>query len=205
MDMPAVVSNYEQLSEEETGDASKFDPSLKAALHKYAHSLHKYAHSFLGPYYFLKVVSIILAIIWLIALKYYVSKYVTMENEVARLTTINEYCMNATHLPPPAAFQTTATDIKTLAAASYTWQGCGHGAPEARANNCRFDLMLSAWLPESCYDVGLHEQFLLAGNYSWYWDESLPDEVSEAEVRRGEHVYVSRGPSSSSRIVATRG
>ena len=181
--MPAVFSNYEHLSEDDIGEESENDSNFKAALHECA-------YSFLDFQYWLKAAGIISAIILLLALEFLVLKYGTTVNEIERLTTINKHCMNAAHVPAPAAFQTSATAMQTLAAAAYTWQGCGHSALSARAQSCRFDLMLSAWLPERCYDVGLHEQFLTAGNYSWYGDAALADEVSEAQVRRGEHVYV---------------
>lgn len=72
------------------------------------------------------------------------------------------------------------------------WKACGSTASEARAQNCRFDLMLTTWLHESCIDTPLMERYLAAGQYRWFADVSLTIPVPDSVVRRGEHerVYV---------------
>lgn len=72
------------------------------------------------------------------------------------------------------------------------WKDCGSTASEARAKNCRFDLMLTTWLHVSCTDTPLMERYLSAGQYSWFSDRSLTIPVADSVVRRGEHerVYV---------------
>lgn len=176
MTMLAELAKYEQLPDEEIGEDSNYELSLKETLIEYAYFCLESI---------LKFAAFIAFGLMIILITLLFQQLNTLVHEVTHLTVTNNHCPNTTHVPAAPA-----TYTKTLAAAPYTWQGCGHSAPEARANNCRFDLMFSAWLPDFCFDVGLHEQFLVAGNYSWFRDASFADEISEAEVRRGEHVYV---------------
>lgn len=64
---------------------------------------------------------------------------------------------------------------------------CGHSAEEARANDCHFDLMLTAWVPRDCFDEPLMESYISNHNYTWYSDKALTTTVPDNVVRRGEH------------------
>jgi hypothetical protein len=67
------------------------------------------------------------------------------------------------------------------------WIDCGHTAFEARDRGCVFDLMLSTWIHESCYDDEMMNKYLLEGNHSYFYDEDMMHEMPEEEARRGEY------------------
>ncbi|KAK3180012.1 hypothetical protein K4F52_008590 [Lecanicillium sp. MT-2017a] len=67
------------------------------------------------------------------------------------------------------------------------WKDCGKTADEARSKGCRFDLMLSSWVHEDCFDEKLMERYLLVGNYTWYRDYDLLEPIPDEEIRRGDH------------------
>jgi hypothetical protein len=66
-----------------------------------------------------------------------------------------------------------------------TWLSCGHNVTAARAAGCKFDVMLSAWLPPPCYDEELMENTLAVENFSWFYDKEFTKPVSEEQVRAG--------------------
>jgi hypothetical protein len=67
------------------------------------------------------------------------------------------------------------------------WIECGHTALEARRRGCVFDLMLSTWIHESCYDGEMMNRYLLEGNHTYFYDEDMMFEMPEEEARRGEY------------------
>ncbi|KAG8160852.1 hypothetical protein KVR01_009116 [Diaporthe batatas] len=62
----------------------------------------------------------------------------------------------------------------------------------ARAAGCRFDLMLTAWIHEDCFDEQLMESYLAVNKYEWYADSALTTPIPDDVVRQGDHfrVYV---------------
>lgn len=76
--------------------------------------------------------------------------------------------------------------------ATIVWKECGSNSTAARAAGCRFDLMLTAWIHEDCFDDELMESYLAAHEYKWYADSALTTTVPDAVVRQGDHfrVYV---------------
>lgn len=70
------------------------------------------------------------------------------------------------------------------------WIDCGHTASEARDRGCIFDLMLSTWIHESCYDGEMMNGYLRQGNHSYYYDEDMVHEMPEEEARRGEYTTI---------------
>lgn len=83
---------------------------------------------------------------------------------------------------PGTNLNTTTTPIR--------WKDCGSSASEARAENFRFDLILTTWLHVSCIDTPLMERYLSAGQYSWFSGRSLTIPVADSVVRLGEHEHV---------------
>lgn len=67
------------------------------------------------------------------------------------------------------------------------WIDCGQTAFEARDRGCIFDLMLSTWIHESCYDGEMMNRYLLEGNHTYFYDEDMVHEMPEEEARRGEY------------------
>lgn len=67
------------------------------------------------------------------------------------------------------------------------WIDCGQTAPEALDRGCVFDLMLSTWIHESCYDGEVMNRYLREGNHTYFHDEEMVHEIPEEEARRGEY------------------
>ncbi|KUJ13265.1 uncharacterized protein LY89DRAFT_753870 [Mollisia scopiformis] len=67
------------------------------------------------------------------------------------------------------------------------WSNCGQTALEALDKGCVFDLMLSTWIHESCYDDEMMNRYLLEGNHTYFHDEDMVYEMPEEEARRGEY------------------
>jgi len=67
---------------------------------------------------------------------------------------------------------------------------CGSTSTEARQKGCVFDLMLSQWIHELCYDAEMSDGYLLSGHHQYYLYGNWTGELSEAEVRRGEYTEI---------------
>ena len=80
-----------------------------------------------------------------------------------------------------------ASDDSTLSTDTSTWLSCGSTSTEARARGCRFDVMMSAWLHERCYDAELMEQTLSVERFTWFEDLAMTLPVPESVVRLGNH------------------
>ena len=66
---------------------------------------------------------------------------------------------------------------------------CGFTPEDARARGCEYDLTSFSWLPESCLDRDIEEEFLAAKPWHFYRGfngTELVDEAPLEEVRRGE-------------------
>ncbi|KAK4631266.1 hypothetical protein CLAFUW4_03598 [Fulvia fulva] len=75
------------------------------------------------------------------------------------------------------------------------WQDCGNSSTEARAKNCKFDIMLTMWVPADCLDkddTDLMEDYLEKHNFlnRMYWDDRLTHKATEKEIRKGDHDYM---------------
>ncbi|MCJ1464426.1 hypothetical protein MMC07_003039 [Pseudocyphellaria aurata] len=68
-----------------------------------------------------------------------------------------------------------------------TWLSCGSTSTEARSQGCRFDVMMSAWVHERCYDAKLMEQTLSVERFTWFEDLAMTLPVPESVVRLGNH------------------
>lgn len=69
---------------------------------------------------------------------------------------------------------------------------CGDNPSEALANGCQFDMTSFSWLPPTCADTELMEQFLSRRNWTWYSDDNDDDHqqmtpISQDEVSSGRH------------------
>ena len=79
------------------------------------------------------------------------------------------------------------SDISTPPTDTSTWLSCGSTSTEARAQGCRFDVMMSAWVHERCYDAELMEQTLSVERFTWFEDLAMTLPVPESVVRLGNH------------------
>lgn len=84
------------------------------------------------------------------------------------------------HHPPAPDKPTPSTDTST-------WLSCGSTSTEARSQGCRFDVMMSAWVHERCYDAELMEQTLSVERFTWFEDLAMTLPVPESVVRLGNH------------------
>lgn len=51
-----------------------------------------------------------------------------------------------------------------------TWLTCGKTVESAHEAGCRFDVMMSAWVPLPCYDEELMERTLAVEQWTWHLD-----------------------------------
>jgi hypothetical protein len=71
-----------------------------------------------------------------------------------------------------------------------TWKDCGSSASEARERGCVFDIMMTGWVKEECYDQALSEEYLKLGGFRFFYDLEGTDEMPLGVVRRGEHHHM---------------
>jgi hypothetical protein len=67
------------------------------------------------------------------------------------------------------------------------WIECVTTASEARSLGCVFDLMLSSWIHESCFDGDMMDQYLEQENHRYFPDENMTEKMPEEEARRGDY------------------
>jgi hypothetical protein len=74
------------------------------------------------------------------------------------------------------------------------WKDCGNTSSEARSKNCRFDVMLTSWIHNDCFDSELMESYLFKHDYTWYMDRELTVPFPDEAMRLGDHyrVFVDR-------------
>ncbi|KAK3936118.1 hypothetical protein QBC46DRAFT_395912 [Diplogelasinospora grovesii] len=97
---------------------------------------------------------------------------------------------NHSSMPQSRVFNPYENDGKI----SRNWRSCGKSAREARALGCVFDLMMSTWIHPDCLDPKLMEEYLEAGNYTWYRDLSFTQRMSDEDARRGEYDQIFTRP-----------
>lgn len=66
------------------------------------------------------------------------------------------------------------------------WDQCGTTPEEARLRGCIFEVTLSLWVPEQCYDRELEEEYLRSEGLVYYRDLNFTQEVPFDEVKLGE-------------------
>lgn len=67
-------------------------------------------------------------------------------------------------------------------AQTHRWTSCGTTPSEARARNCRFDILSFAWQTPECYDDELMTAFLQRHPWQFYLHPNRTDEVVSLEV-----------------------
>ncbi|KAF2095404.1 hypothetical protein NA57DRAFT_21537, partial [Rhizodiscina lignyota] len=65
----------------------------------------------------------------------------------------------------------------------------GSSPEEAERNGCKFDIMMSAWLPSQCSNRTLSEEYLNQYNWQWYADPQLVEVFSLEQMRKGQHRF----------------
>ncbi|PMD31523.1 hypothetical protein L207DRAFT_591475 [Hyaloscypha variabilis F] len=65
------------------------------------------------------------------------------------------------------------------------WKHCGNSTSEARANRCRFDIMMHSWVPQGYYDEVLSEEYIAANDFQFFSDAEATIEVPLDVVRLG--------------------
>ncbi|EME44321.1 hypothetical protein DOTSEDRAFT_97020, partial [Dothistroma septosporum NZE10] len=59
---------------------------------------------------------------------------------------------------------------------------CGRTPEEARSAGCIFDVMMDEWLPLSCYDRDLTEEFRSIKDWPFYSDANQTQRLTEEEL-----------------------
>lgn len=67
------------------------------------------------------------------------------------------------------------------------WKDSGNSSSEARDYGCIFDVMMTGWVKEDCYNSALSEQYLLEGGYKFFSDQEETKEIPMDVIRLGEH------------------
>ena len=65
---------------------------------------------------------------------------------------------------------------------------CGNSPEEARARDCKFDIMSFSWLRPACYDDELCDEFSRLRPWKWYSEKKSNEssvEIPEEVIRRG--------------------
>jgi hypothetical protein len=78
--------------------------------------------------------------------------------------------------PPPTNlyYQTLTPDNKSYPTGPLSWSQkftplpCGKTPEEALARGCKFDMLVTAWLPPRCIDYELVDEFMAVGNWQFY-------------------------------------
>ena len=83
-----------------------------------------------------------------------------------------------------------ASDLGNPTDSFSSWIDCGGTPSQARKRGCVFDLMLSTWIPESCYDDEMMNSYLIKGNHTYYYDEDFLRVLPEEKARRGQYDYL---------------
>jgi len=73
------------------------------------------------------------------------------------------------------------------------WTHCGNSTSEAKANGCRFDVMMHSWVPQECYDEELSEEYIQANEFKFFSDPKARVEVPMEVVRLGEFTELYTG------------
>lgn len=66
---------------------------------------------------------------------------------------------------------------------------CGRTPGQAKAANCTFDVMMDEWLPESCIDRDLLDEFKALGPWSFWADEGRTQPIDEERLSRSAVAY----------------
>ena len=68
---------------------------------------------------------------------------------------------------------------------------CGNSPTQALARGCRFDMITHSWLPPACqYDEDVEDEATFYEMHEWKWSHENGTDVSGAQARRGELLYV---------------
>ena len=88
---------------------------------------------------------------------------------------------------------TTTTGSENSITAGATLRTCGNTTAEARARDCRYDLLLNSWVPAACYDGEFEEEYLDDGSGGAFADEALTQPlVGRAAIEALPVYYTSR-------------
>lgn len=73
--------------------------------------------------------------------------------------------------------------------AGATLHTCGNTTTEARARDCRYDLLLNSWVPAACYDGEFEAEYLDDGSGGAFADEALTQPLADRAAIEAMPVY----------------
>lgn len=68
---------------------------------------------------------------------------------------------------------------------------CGSTPQEARANNCKYDILLNNWVPAPCFDQEWIDEYTDDLSWGAYADENMTQKLSVEEMSEVDHYYTS--------------
>lgn len=70
---------------------------------------------------------------------------------------------------------------------------CGTSLATARAVGCRYDPLLSAWVPAPCYDQEFIDRYVRDGTWGGFADEALTQRLSAEQMSERDHFFTTLG------------
>jgi hypothetical protein len=67
--------------------------------------------------------------------------------------------------------------------ASVPWKHCGNSPVEALQNDCVYDFIAGAFVPNACFDAELEDEFLKLKDWHFYGDENAQQELSIESIK----------------------
>lgn len=68
---------------------------------------------------------------------------------------------------------------------------CGNSVSEAKALNCKYDLLLNNWVPEPCFDKEWLDEYKEDDSWGGYADEEMTRKLSVEEMSEADHYWTS--------------
>lgn len=68
---------------------------------------------------------------------------------------------------------------------------CGNSVAEAKALNCKYDLLLNNWVPEPCFDKEWLDEYKEDDSWGGYADEEMTRRMSVEEMSEADHYWTS--------------
>lgn len=68
---------------------------------------------------------------------------------------------------------------------------CGNSVAEAKALNCKYDLLLNNWVPEPCFDKEWLDEYKEDDSWGGYADEEMTRKMSVEEMSEADHYWTS--------------
>lgn len=127
------------------------------------------------PYLF---VAIITSLLWSVVILFFVD--IPRASNNAGNTTTEEHGLSSSR---PTGRYNITTNAHRLS--------CGNSVSEAKALNCKYDLLLNNWVPEPCFDKEWLEEYKEDDSWGGFADEAMTQRMSVEEMSEADHYWTS--------------